>query len=175
MVSAPCVAIAQDHKTHPFSVHDMLAMDRLSGWQVSPDGKTIVFVRRTTDLEANKGRTDLWAVGVDGTGLRRLTTHPDADHSPRWNTDGKTIYFLSTRSGSPQVWRIAADGGEAEQVTKQPLDIGTFVLSRDGSRIAFSMDVFSDADTVEATKKRLDETEASKSTGRVYYGMFFRH
>jgi len=175
MVSAIEVASAEEQKTHPFSVHDMLAMDRLSDWQVSPDGKMIVFTRRTTDLEANKGRTDLCVVGADGSGLRRLTTHPDADHSPRWNADGKSICFLSTRSGSSQIWRIAADGGEAEQVTKEPLDIGTFVLSRDGSRIAFSMEVFPDADSVEATKKRLDETAASKSTGRVYDRLFFRH
>ncbi len=168
-------ASAEERKTHPFSIHDMLAMDRLSDWQASPDGKTIVFVRRTTDLEANKGRTDLWAVGADGTGLRRLTTHPDADHSPRWNADGKSIYFLSTRSGSPQIWRIPSDGGEAEQVTKQPLDIGAFVLSRDGLQIAFSMEVFPDADTIEATKKRLDETDDRKSSGRVYDRLFFRH
>src|SRR3972149_3387708 len=132
----------------------MLAMDRLSDWQASPDGKTVVFVRRTTDLEANKGRTDLWLVNADGAALRRLTTHPDADHSPRWTLDGKTIYFLSTRSGSPQIWRIAADGGEAQQVTKEPLDVGSFVLSRDGSRIAFSMEVFPDAGSGADTKKR---------------------
>ena len=168
-------AAAEEQKTHPFSVHDMLAMDRLSDWQASPDGKTIVFVRRTTDLEANKGRTDLWLVNADGTGLRRLTTHPDADHSPRWTPDGKTIYFLSTRSGSSQIWRIAADGGEAQQVTKEPLDVGSFELSRDGSRIAFSMEVFPDAESVADTKKRLDETAARKSSGRLYDRLFFRH
>jgi dipeptidyl aminopeptidase/acylaminoacyl peptidase len=168
-------AAAEEPKTHPFSVHDMLAMDRLSEWQASPDGKTIVFVRRTTDLEANKGRTDLWLVNADGTALRRLTTHPDADHSPRWTPDGKTIHFLSTRSGSSQIWRIAADGGEAEPVTKEPLDVGSFVLSRDGMWIAFSMEVFPDAESVADTKKRLDETAARKSTGRVYDRLFIRH
>jgi len=168
-------AAAEEQKTHPFSVHDMLAMDRLSDWQASPDGKTIVFVRRTTDLEANKGRTDLWLVNADGTGLRRLTTHPDADHGPRWTPDGKTIYFLSTRSGSSQIWRIAADGGEAQPVTKEPLDVGSFVLSRDGSWIAFSMEVLPDAESVADTKKRLDETAARKSSGRVYDRLFFRH
>ncbi|MFH1109748.1 MAG: S9 family peptidase [Planctomycetota bacterium] len=168
-------AAAEEQKTHPFSVHDMLAMDRLSDWQASPDGKTIVFVRRTTDLEANKGRTDLWLVNADGTGLRRLTTHPDADHGPRWTPDGKTIYFLSTRSGSSQIWRIAADGGEAQPVTKEPLDVGSFVLSRDGSRIAFSMEVFPDAESVADTKKRLEETAARKSSGRIYDRLFFRH
>ena len=63
-------------ETHPFSVHDMLAMDRISDPQVSPDGRTVAFVVRTTDLDANRGRTDLWLVGADGTGLRRLTAHP---------------------------------------------------------------------------------------------------
>lgn len=37
-------------ETHPFSVHDMLAMDRISEPAVSPDGKLVVFTLRTTDL-----------------------------------------------------------------------------------------------------------------------------
>ena len=46
-------------QTHPFSIHDMWAMDRLSEPQVSPDGKWVVFTLRKTDLAANRGRTDL--------------------------------------------------------------------------------------------------------------------
>ena len=87
-------------ETHPFSVHDMLAMDRISGPEVSPDGSRIVFVLRKTDLEANRGRTDLWLVGVDGEGLRRLTSHEASDFNPRWSAAGKSVFFLSTRSGS---------------------------------------------------------------------------
>ena len=71
--------------THPFSVHDMLAMDRIGEPQVSPDARHIAFTLRVTDLEANKGRTDLWLVGIDGTGLRRLTTHPAGCSNPRWS------------------------------------------------------------------------------------------
>ena len=100
-------------QTHPFSIHDMLAMDRLSDPQVSPDGKWIVFVLRKTDLEENKGLTDLWLVGADGTALRRLTSHKASDSSPRWAPDGKSIWFVSGRSDTSQVWRIAIDGGEA--------------------------------------------------------------
>jgi hypothetical protein len=50
------VPSAHADETHPFSVHDMLAMDRISDPQVSPDGQYIVLVLRKTDLEANKGR-----------------------------------------------------------------------------------------------------------------------
>jgi len=117
-------------ESHPFSVRDMLAMDRISDPRVSPDGKQVVFVVRTTDLEANKGRNDLYLLGADGSGPRRLTSHEASDTSPRFAPDGKSICFLSTRSGSTQIWRIAPDGGEAQKITDLPLDVGTFALSR---------------------------------------------
>lgn len=161
--------------SHPFSVHDMVAMDRLSDPQGSPDGRRIVFVRRVTDLDANKGRTDLWIVDSDGTNLRQLTSHPDADSSPRWSADGRTIYFLSTRSGSSQIWKIDPDGGEAAQVSRQPLDVDNLVLSRRGTHVAFTMDVFVDAKSPDETKSRLDEIAKSKSSGRIYDRLFVRH
>ncbi|MBI4717647.1 MAG: S9 family peptidase [Planctomycetes bacterium] len=171
---ACAAARAADAATHPFSVHDMLAMERISDPQLSPDGKRIVFVRRVTDLEANRGRTDLWLVNVDGSAMRRLTSDPAGDSEPRWSADGKLVYFISSRSGSTQVWRIATDGGEAEQVTREPLDVSSLVVSRDGTRLACAMDVFPDLSPAE-TRKRLDETAARKATGRVYDRLFVRH
>ena len=97
---------AGPNQTHPFSIHDMLAMDRISDPQVSPDGRLIAFVVSQTDLEDNKRLTDLWLVDVDGTNLRRLTSNKAADSNPRWAPDGKSIWFVSGRSGSSQVWRI---------------------------------------------------------------------
>ncbi|MGB6336652.1 MAG: hypothetical protein WBG96_13670, partial [Thermoanaerobaculia bacterium] len=44
----------------PFSAHDLVAMERISDPQVAPGGEEIAFVRRTTDFEADKGRTDIW-------------------------------------------------------------------------------------------------------------------
>ena len=162
-------------QTHPFSIHDMLAMDRLSDPQVSPDGKWIVFVLRHTDLEENKGLTDLWLVGADGTALRRLTSHKAADSNPRWSPDGKSVWFVSARSDTSQVWRIAIDGGEAEQVTEQPLDVGNLIVAPDGRHIAFTMEVFPDCNTPGETKNRLDEIESRKTSGRIYDRIFVRH
>jgi len=175
MVSEMAVASAAEPKTHPFSVHDMLAMDRLSDWKVSPDGKWVVFTRRMTDLEANRGRTDLWMTAVDGSDPRRLTSHPDSDSSPHWSYDGKEIYFLSTRSGSSQVWSIPFDGGEAEQVTNEPLDIGAFIASPTGSHLLIGMEVFPETSLPDDTKKWLDGIADRKSSGRIYDRLFFRH
>ena len=168
-------APARAGKTHPFSVHDMVAMDRISDPQVSPDGRRVVFVLRKTDLEANRGRTDLWMVNIDGSGLRRMTSHPASDNNPRWTPDGRSILFLSTRSDSSQVWRIAVDGGEAEQVTHEPLDVGNLLVSPDGKYIAYTMEVFPDASSPEQTKKRLDQIAERKSSGRLYDRLFIRH
>jgi len=60
--------------THPFSLHDMVAMDRLSDPRVSPDGRFVAFTVRATDLEANRGRTDVFLAAVDGSWTRRLTS-----------------------------------------------------------------------------------------------------
>ncbi len=170
-----CIRSAGAEPSHPFSIHDMLAMDRISGPQLSPDGSLVAFTVRKTDLDGNCGRTDLWLVRADGMELRRLTSHPSSDHSPCWIPDDQAILFLSTRSGSSQVWRICVDGGEAQQVTDLPLDAGNLIVSPNGKHIAFTMEVFPDCDTVEQTKKRLDEIAERKSTGRVYDGIFVRH
>jgi dipeptidyl aminopeptidase/acylaminoacyl peptidase len=161
--------------THPFSVHDMLAMERVSDPQSAPDGGRVVFVVRLTDLEANRGRTDLWLVSTDGTGLRRLTSHEGSDSNPRWDPDGRTVWFLSDRGGSSQVWRIPSDGGEAQQATSEPLDVGNLLVAPDGKHIAYTMEVFPDAQTLQETKDRLDRREKSKSSGRIYDRLFVRH
>jgi len=170
---ALCPALTQD--SHPFTVHDLLAMDRISETQVSPDGKWAVFTLRKTDLEANRGRTDLWLVAVEGTGLRQLTSHPGSDFGPVWSPDGKSIWFLSTRSGSAQVWLIPVDGGEAEQKTNLPLEVGSFRLSPDGKLLAFTMEVFPDCETIACTQAREKERDARKASGRIYEKLLIRH
>jgi len=160
--------------THPFSIHDMLAMDRISDSRVSPDGRWVIFNLRTTDLEANRGRTDVWLVGTDGQNLRRLTSHPAADFNARWTPDGKSVVFLSTRSGSSQVWRIRLDGGEAQQITNFPLDVGALLVSPDGKSLAVAMEVFPGR-TVEETAGKIAAAEKRKATGRLYDRLFIRH
>lgn len=175
-----CVALAasagfSQMRSHPFSIHDLLAMERISDPQVSPDGRLIVFVLSKTDLEENGSKTDLWMVRADGKDLRQLTSHTEKDSSPRWDPDGKTVWFLSSRSESSQVWRIRVDGGEALQFTDEPLDVANLVIAPDGEHIAFTMEVFPDCNGPAETKKKLDEKDEKKVTGRMYDKLFIRH
>ena len=159
---------------HPFSVQDMLAMDRISDWQVSSDGLRVAFSVSVTDLEANRRRSDLYLAQTDGSGIRRMTTNSENDVQPRWSPDGKNIFFLSTRSGSQQVWRLALEGGEPEQITNFPIDVDALQVSPNGKFLIFSMAVFP-GKSPEETRKILDEREKSKASGLVYERLFVRH
>ena len=60
--------------TTPFTAADLVALNRVSDPQVSPDGRYVAYVIRETDLEANKGRTGVWLLdGTAGAPPRRLT------------------------------------------------------------------------------------------------------
>lgn len=169
-LSAPVAAAP-----HGLTIDDMLAMERVSSPDVSPDGKWVAFVVRETDLDANRGRTDVWLAAADGSSVSRLTTSPESDSDPRWSRDGRYVYFLSSRSGSSQVWRIRPAGGEAEQVTKLPVDINGFKLVPGDDRLVLAIDVYPDAKALADTAKRDEERSKSKVKARAYDQLLYRH
>jgi dipeptidyl aminopeptidase/acylaminoacyl peptidase len=171
--AAPAAATAAPARG--FTVDDMLAMQRISEPAVSPDGSQVVFSVRGTDLADNRGRFDLWRASLDGATVARLTSHPENDTSPAWSPDGKSIYFLSSRSGSSQVWKIAPDGGEAEQVTKLPVDLNGFLLFPDGKRLLVAAEVWPDSKSLADSVARDAAKAREKVKARTYDQLLFRH
>ncbi|WP_347548697.1 hypothetical protein ABFG93_14305 [Pseudalkalibacillus hwajinpoensis] len=112
--------------------------------QFSPDGIYIVYVKKVitdkkeyaSNLVIMNRNTEIKHDWTAASGKHR-------DHSPRWSPDGKTIAFVSDRSGENQVWLISTDGGEARQLTElvrgvsgkpiwKPDGTSLLVLSSDG-------------------------------------------
>lgn len=177
LLAAGCVPLARAAPATPFTVEDLVILKRVSDPQVSPDGRRVAYVQRETDLEANKGRTSLWLLDLtrpDGAPLR-LTDGKANDSSPRWASDSRTLYFVSERTGSAQVWRLSLATGEAHRVSDYPLDVGSLKVSPRGDVLALSMAVFPDCADLACTRARLDAQEKSKATGRTYDRMFVRH
>jgi dipeptidyl aminopeptidase/acylaminoacyl peptidase len=170
-------ALAAQPAGKPFTVEDLVRLKRLTDPRTSPDGHYVVYVLSETDMDANKRRTDLWLLDLTAKDAtpRRLTQNAANDSSPRWSADGKSIYFLSTRSGNSQVWRLQLAGGEATQVTDYARDVGTLEVAPTANRIAVSMEVFVDCADLQCTKERIDAKEKQKATGRVYDRVFIRH
>jgi len=166
------VAVADE--PHPFSVHDMLAMQRVGDPQVSPDAELVVFTVRETDLEANRGRSDLWLVSPEGKDLRPLTRSEAGEWNPRWCLRNGDVHFLSTRSGSAQIWSISPGGGEAVQLTDTPLGIGSFEHAPALSKFLVTLEVYPGLTPAE-TAARDEELAAQQTTGLVYDELMFRH
>jgi dipeptidyl aminopeptidase/acylaminoacyl peptidase len=160
-----------------FTPMDLNTLARVSDPQVSPNGRYVVYVQRETDFDANRGRNDLWLVDLEAPAVkpRRLTQHSANDTNPRWAPDGASIYFISSRAGSMQIWRLPMLGGEAVQITDYPLDIGSFRFSPDGERLAITMDVFKNCADLKCTRARLDAAGANKATARSYDALLARH
>ena len=143
---------------------------------ISPDGKSVVFTVSTTDLKGAKKATNLWRVNADGSGLSRLTFADAADTAPVFSPDGKTIAFVSTRGGDPQVFFLPATGGEAEKKTSFPGGVSSPFFSPDGKRLGFTAEVYPECGADAPCNKRLiDAAEKGKMKAHLADRLLFRH
>ena len=159
----------------PFTAEHLVRLDRVGAPSLSPDGTMVVYALRKTDMAANKGRYDLWLTRVEDGHSRRLTHHEANDTDPAWSPDGRFVYFLSARDEPSQVWRINVDGGDASQVTRLPLDVGTFRLAADGSKLVVSLNVYMDCEDLQCTRARDEANKEDPATGAVHDQLFMRH
>ncbi|TWH05876.1 MULTISPECIES: alpha/beta hydrolase family protein [Pseudoxanthomonas] len=162
-----------------FDVRDLHKLDRVSSPVLSPDGARVVFAKREIGEDLGKASTGLWIRDLRTRDLappRRLTPEGWSVNSPAFSADGQSVYFLSAKDGTQQLYSIPVTGGQPRQLTRYPLDIGSYKVSPDGKRIAVSMDVFPDCGAnLDCTVSRLDERGKSKTSGVLYDQLFVRH
>jgi dipeptidyl aminopeptidase/acylaminoacyl peptidase len=154
-------ATEQGATPRPITPEDLYRFTYVGDPQISPDGRTVAFVRTTVDKEADAYRSQIWLVPADGSrAARRFTAGPN-DSAPRWSPDGRTLAFLARRAGGKaQVWLIGAAGGEGWQLTDVKEGATDPVWSPDGSRIAFTSQVRAEDDRDRAPSSDMVDVEA---------------
>ena len=76
---------------------------------ISPDGTRMLF---SSSRDVNTGRTDIFIVNIDGTGLKNLTpnTAASGEATPSWSPAGTEIVFTSDKTGTNQLWLMSPEG-----------------------------------------------------------------
>ncbi len=144
-------SICYAERTHQIEADDYFSLGVMTGCQLSPDGKYLVYSETRWEPPTEKRNNDLWLVEIATKKVRRLTFDRASDSSPKWSPDGKYIYFTSSRergdetdapyNGKKQVWRVAVDGGELFPVTRVADGMGQFNLSGDGQSLYYTTSV----------------------------------
>ncbi|MDE5851784.1 MAG: peptidase S9, partial [Alistipes sp.] len=151
----------------------MWKMSRAGGSSLSPDGSKLLYQQTDYSAAENRGVTTLWVEDTVTETPTRLTDTSSNNLSPQWSADGRSIYFLSDRSGSMQVWRMTAQGAEPTQITglgKGTTDVEGFGVSPDEKHIWWVQQVHV------ATRKSSDVyKDMDKSQARIYDDLMARH
>jgi len=171
----PLPALAGD-AGRAFTLEDLYRVKSVGEPAISPDGKVIVYSVATNDWASKKKTVVLWRVDADGKNARALTSGDGPDEYPFFSPDGKTLAFVSHRTGEPQLFFLPLSGGEAEQKTRFPGGIADATFSRDGRFVLFTADVdpACGADAACNTKAS-DAREANKLKAHLADALLYRH
>jgi dipeptidyl aminopeptidase/acylaminoacyl peptidase len=135
---APSIAQTSNPVLRPLDVFDL---QWVNDPQISPDGRSIAYVRMSFDIKTDRPRGAIWLVGADGKHARPLSS---AVHStaPRWSPDGTRLaYFGKVADGSTQLFVYWTESGATAAISNFTEVPSSLVWSPDGRWLAFTMPV----------------------------------
>ncbi|MBB4154004.1 dipeptidyl aminopeptidase/acylaminoacyl peptidase [Sphingomonas jinjuensis] len=127
-------AAPSDVPTRSFTGADLFGLSIAADPQISPDGKTIVYVRRSGDVMTDRMQSSLWLIDVAS---GRQTPFAAQGSSPRWSPDGSRIAYAAPDGDGSQLFVRTPGSGTAARVTSFPGDPQALAWSPDGTRLAY--------------------------------------
>src|SRR5262245_1567259 len=181
LIAAAFIASLHAQTRRAMTIADLLGAIRVADPQLSPDGRTVAFTRTTTDITTGKRNADIWVTPTtSGEGMslsKPLITGEKAENTARWSPDGKTIAFIATRDGDPQVY--LADAPNATNIRKITNVSGgvqpPLVFSADSATVAFVADIYPDCADDACNRARRDAADKDPVKVHVLTRLLYRH
>lgn len=145
------------------------AMGRIGSVAVSPDEKQIAYTVSYYSVPQNKSNSEVFVMDADGSANTQITQSTWKEAQPVWFKDGKKLAFLSSESGSNQVWEMNPNGTDRKQLTQYDGDIEGFSFSPDGKKLLFIAQV----KTVKSTADK--HPDLPKATGIIVNDLMYKH
>jgi Tol biopolymer transport system component/DNA-binding winged helix-turn-helix (wHTH) protein len=99
---------------------------------VSPDGRTLAFIRGSEQLAR-----DIYVMGLPSGPVQRIT-HGCLAMSLAWTEDSSSIVFSSSRNGALSLWRVKATGGDPQRLAAVGDDAYAPAIAKHGHRLIYS-------------------------------------
>lgn len=115
----------------------LYSFGRVSDIQVSPDKSKILYGVTYVSVEQNKTNRELFTMNVDGSDKKQITQTPKSENNAVWIKGGAKIAFLSSESGSSQIWEMNADGTGRMQISDIEGGVNGFAFSPDEKKILY--------------------------------------
>ena len=145
------------------------AMGRIGDVNVSPDGQKIVYSVAYYSVPADKSNRELFVMNADGSDNKQITHSAFSENQAVWIKNGTKIAYLSTESGSSQVWEMNPDGTGKKQLSHFDGNIEGFRFSPDEKHLLFVAQV----KTIPSTADKYPDLP--KATGRVITDLMYKH
>ena len=158
--------IPANHRLTPEILQEL---GKISEVTPSPDGTKLLYGVSYVSVKENRSNRELFVMNIDGSDNHAITHTAKSESNAVWSADGSEIYFMSSESGSSQIWKMNADGSNRQQISDFDRSIEGFVFSPD-----FSQVIMIAALPMPKTDELLFEG-LDKTTGRIYEEMNYRH
>ncbi len=145
------------------------AMGRVGGFKVSPDGKQAVYAVTYYSVKQNKSHSVLYSINLKTRAVKQLTTSKKSEMGATYINGGKEIVYLSSESGSSQLWKMNTDGTNRQQISNAPSDVADFLFSPDGKKVILIMEV----DQNHSIQK--NDADLPLATGMVINDLMYKH
>jgi len=145
------------------------AMGRIGGFNVSPDGKKIVYTVAYYSVPQNKSNREVFVMNADGTDNKQITHTTFGENEAIWIKGGSKIAFISSESGSSQLWEMNPDGTDRKQLSNFDKDIEGFSFSPDGKKVLFISQVKYGTTTADRYP------DLPKASGLVVEDLMYKH
>ncbi len=140
LLATSAIAAPAEHASRVLTGNDLFNLEAASDPQISPDGKTVVYVRRTNDIMTDRARSSIWSIEV-ATGMQTPLVAGAGSHGqPRWSPDGSRLAYISNddeKAGAQLYVRWMKTGATA-RITGLANSPHGIAWSPDGTRIAWS-------------------------------------
>lgn len=140
LIACLCSTLIANSQNKPaFSNLDVFELEWVQSPQISPDGKTIVYVRRGMDIMTDRRQSRLWMIQTDGTNHQKLSGMEVSEGNPAWSPDGQRIAFTAATKQGSELFMYWVKTGKVARISQLPSSPRGLSWSPDGQQLAFSM------------------------------------